>query len=152
MNNTKEYWSIYEYVWITPGIFIQILIFSALKLWNVASISYFLGNTYAPHAHSVLVSQRQQFVALRLGRTIRRGARALPFKDDCVVQALAAQILLKIHHIPSVMTIGVQPDASRPSKVLLHAWLTSGPVYVTGGASSTNLFPVGCFYAVKGVS
>ena len=49
------------------------------------------------------------------------------------MQALAAQSWLASHNIPTRLRIGVRPDASKPSGIEPHAWLTCGKVVIVGG-------------------
>ena len=60
----------------------------------------------------------------------RVGAR-LPWRADCLVQALAAQRWLGSSGIPTDLYIGVQKEA--PSGFEAHAWLMRGDTIVTGG-------------------
>ena len=60
----------------------------------------------------------------------RIGAR-LPWRSDCLVQALAAQRWLATYYIASKIEIGVRRDAN--SKFLAHAWLIQGGKVVLGG-------------------
>ena len=58
-------------------------------------------------------------------------ALRVPWRSDCMVQAMAAQSWLGRYNISSTMTIGVCKDA--PTGFGAHAWLSVGNVVVTGG-------------------
>ncbi|WP_295634738.1 lasso peptide biosynthesis B2 protein [Novosphingobium sp.] len=58
-------------------------------------------------------------------------ALRVPWRADCMVQAIAAQNWLGRYNIPSTMTIGVRKDAAAGFGA--HAWLAVGDVLVTGG-------------------
>ena len=73
-------------------------------------------------------------------------ALRVPWRSDCMVQAMAAQSWLARYKIPSTMTIGVRKDAPSalgpsalgssalgPSGFGAHAWLAVGDFLVTGG-------------------
>ena len=63
-------------------------------------------------------------------------ALRVPWRSDCMVQAMAAQNWLARYKIPSTMTIGVRKDAPSalgPSGFGAHAWLAVGDFLVTGG-------------------
>jgi hypothetical protein len=62
-------------------------------------------------------------------------ARRVPWRSDCMVQAMAAQRWLASSNIPSTMTIGVRKDA--PEGFGAHAWLQVGDAMVTGGDFSS---------------
>lgn len=54
-----------------------------------------------------------------------------PWDSKCLVQAWTAQKLLKSKHISSTLYLGVGKDDE--GKMIAHAWLRSGRLYVTGG-------------------
>lgn len=60
----------------------------------------------------------------------RMGAR-VPWRADCLVQALAAQRWLGRHWIETAVVIGVRKGV--PSNLDAHAWLMAGDRIVTGG-------------------
>jgi hypothetical protein len=68
-------------------------------------------------------------------------ALRVPWRSDCMVQAMAAQNWLARYKIPSTMTIGVRknvpsalgPSGLGPSGFGAHAWLAVGDFLVTGG-------------------
>ena len=52
------------------------------------------------------------------------------WESKCLVRALTAQHLLKKSGIPSTMYLGCKMEEG---KMVAHAWLRVGKVYVTGG-------------------
>jgi hypothetical protein len=67
----------------------------------------------------------------RVAFAIPRSASRVPFRSDCVVQALAAQRWLARFGIPARLTFGVLPH--RTGDFEAHAWLEAGGRVVTGG-------------------
>jgi hypothetical protein len=67
----------------------------------------------------------------RVAFAIPRSASRVPFRSDCVVQALAAQRWLARFGIPARLTFGVLPQ--RTGGFEAHAWLEAGGRVVTGG-------------------
>lgn len=65
---------------------------------------------------------------------IPRIAARLPWRADCLVQALAAQRWLRRCGIASQITIGV--DRTPEGEFAAHAWLTQAGRVVTGGEIS----------------
>ncbi len=61
---------------------------------------------------------------------VMRMARFVPWRSDCLVQALAAQKWLESYGIAANLVIGVDP--LRPQGFHAHAWLTYGEELVTG--------------------
>lgn len=74
------------------------------------------------------------------GRIIRRVAWHMPFRADCVPQAMTGRWMLARRGIPSRIMIGTrkQPEAS---ELQFHAWLIVGDVEVTGGGENATFQP-----------
>ena len=67
----------------------------------------------------------------RVSAAIGRAHHRVPWRADCVVQALAARRWLRRHGVPSSISIGVK-DVGK-NRFDAHAWLTCGDRVVTGG-------------------
>ena len=66
--------------------------------------------------------------------TLPRVARRLPFRADCLVQALAGQAWLAASGIASTIEIGVELPDGGPFGA--HAWLSSGGMVICGGETA----------------
>lgn len=67
----------------------------------------------------------------RIAYVIPRLSARLPWRSDCVIQAIAAQNWLSAKGLPSEIRIGVErPEATGFGA---HAWLVHGKDVVTGG-------------------
>ena len=62
---------------------------------------------------------------------VNRVAQRTPWQSKCFVRALVAQRLLSSYGMASTLYLGVGKDEE--GKMIAHAWLRSGPYYVTGG-------------------
>lgn len=58
-------------------------------------------------------------------------ARRVPWRAQCLEQAIAAQRMLRRRGLASTLYFGIARDAER--ELAPHAWLRSGSVCVTGG-------------------
>lgn len=67
----------------------------------------------------------------RITFLLPRIARCIPWRSDCLVQALAAQRWLAAYGIASEIEIGVQRDAD--SAFRAHAWVIQNGKVVLGG-------------------
>ncbi|OWV39197.1 lasso peptide biosynthesis B2 protein [Mameliella alba] len=67
----------------------------------------------------------------RVAWAVAVAARYVPWRSDCLVQALAARAWLAAHGIESRLVIGVPHQ--RGDSFEAHAWLLSHGVTVTGG-------------------
>lgn len=74
---------------------------------------------------------RQERLVERVAFAIPRVAARLPWRADCLVQALAAHRWLGRHGVATTLTLGVPRDKSAAFEA--HAWLTAGDRVVTGG-------------------
>lgn len=62
--------------------------------------------------------------------SLSRANRLTPWKNRCLVQAIAGKIMLKRRKIPSTLFLGVSKDKGKVLKA--HAWLRSGEIILTG--------------------
>jgi hypothetical protein len=69
--------------------------------------------------------------AERVAWAVQAAARRVPWRSDCLVQAIAAQRWLARARRPTQLVIGVHKDAA--GRFEAHAWLRCGTVTVTGG-------------------
>jgi Transglutaminase-like superfamily len=70
-------------------------------------------------------------LAARIGYVIPRISARLPWRSDCVIQAMAAQRWLATHGLASEIQIGVERPEGAPFGA--HAWLVHHGAVVTGG-------------------
>lgn len=80
------------------------------------------------------LSSRDLDLVDEVGVAIRRLATRLPWRADCLVQALAAERWLGRRGISSKLHIGVRKDSRAALEA--HAWLEVGGRIVTGGESA----------------
>lgn len=72
-----------------------------------------------------------ELLADRIGFVIARLAKRLPWRSDCMIQAIAAQDWLAAHGMASEIRIGVERPDGRPFAA--HAWLVRADRVITGG-------------------
>ena len=84
-----------------------------------------------PLAPMAAPSADQAELVRRVSKAIPRAASRVPWRSDCLVQALAAERWLAKMGVPTVLYIGARKDEQ--SQFLAHAWLKSGDTIVTGG-------------------
>lgn len=90
------------------------------------------------HDDAPVLSPRQLQLVDRITYAIPRVAARLPWRADCMVQALAAERWLRCNGIASRLVVGVAdkaalPASTDPSPLDAHAWLQVGERIVTGG-------------------
>lgn len=93
-------------------------------------------------------------LARRIGRAVQRAARALPWKCDCMPQAMVTCRLLQQARIGHVATIGGrlagEGDTVAPGTFYAHAWVSVGGEVVVGQATSALHTPLAYFVPESG--
>lgn len=67
----------------------------------------------------------------RVGISVDRVCTRTPYESKCLVRALCARRMLVHKGIPCTMYLGCGYDEDK--KLVAHAWLRAGQMYVTGG-------------------
>jgi hypothetical protein len=84
-------------------------------------------------------------VASAVRYAILRVSERLPWQSSCLVCALAAQMMLRRRHLPSVLQLGVR--AGPATKLSAHAWLKCGELDVVGVEGAAEFTPIAAFNA-----
>ncbi len=90
-----------------------------------------------------LITRHNRRVAILIGRSVRMAARYTPWESKCLAQALVAGFLLELLKIPHGLYLGVCRGSEAEMKA--HAWVCSGPIFVTGGESFSDFTVVASF-------
>jgi len=98
------------------------------------------GNYSVKSGHDENISIRE---LKRISQYIRRIGDRLPWKCTCLVDAIAAKIMLKRRNIPATIYFGMAKD--NDNKIAAHAWVKCGDYYVTGEHTEFEFKPVGHF-------
>ena len=75
--------------------------------------------------------QKFDEIMTRVSFAIPRAGARVPWRADCLVQALAAQHWLRRHRVLTTLFIGVRKSTT--SDLEAHAWLMAGDRVITGG-------------------
>jgi hypothetical protein len=73
-----------------------------------------------------------------IARAITSAAARVPWRSDCLLQAMAASAMLRKRNLPGHVCIGVRRGAGGALEA--HAWLVSGDYVVTGDHEDLNTF------------
>lgn len=101
----------------------------AIQCMSYKRLSAYFGNSCQMLVASTLLSPQQLQHALTIRRVIALAARYTPWTSTCLTQALVAKFWCQRFQIPYLFFIGLTKESSRPA----HAWITAGPIAVTGG-------------------
>lgn len=78
-----------------------------------------------------------------ISRSVQLMSRYTWWESMCLVKAIAAMKMLERRQIESTLYLGTAKDAS--GKLIAHAWLRSGPFYLTGYEEMNRFTVVGIF-------
>jgi Transglutaminase-like superfamily len=90
----------------------------------------------------VVLSDDERYAALGVRRAVLRVAAGLPWQSSCLVRALAARIMLRRRHLPSVLQFGV---GRTPRELSAHAWVRCGEIDVVGAETAADFAPIAAF-------
>jgi hypothetical protein len=106
-----------------------------LKLLPFSRLAPSLGKpmTETANVHDLM----QERNVRRISEAVRVMSRHTFWESQCLVQALAAKKMLERRRVDSTLYLGTARDEQ--GNLIAHAWLRSGPIYVTG-AGQRHLF------------
>ena len=105
----------------------------AINIIPLPRLSAYFGDFYKTTTISILIPKKQIFQAVRIGKSIRLASKYTPWDSSCLTQAMVAKFWCRLFKISYVFYIGVAKSADEPSGYKAHAWITAGPVAITGG-------------------
>jgi hypothetical protein len=88
-------------------------------------------------------SEANRMVLRHVGEAVHIMSRHTFWESQCLVRAIAAMKMLERRRIESTLYLGTAKDEA--GKMIAHAWLRSGPFYITGGEEMKRFTVVGKF-------
>ena len=114
-----------------------------------AQVAAALGRLVPPDAVGAATPrQAQHDIARDIGWAVRTVAPLVPFRAMCLEQSIAAQTMLRRRAIPSVLHLGV--DRTDLKMKAAHAWLSAGPICLTGYPLAPTMTAIGVFVCDAG--
>lgn len=108
---------------------------TAVMMLSYKRLSKYFGHCCQQTVASTMISTSQLQQGIVLKRSIQLASRYTPWTSNCLVQALVAKFWCQHYAIPYMFYIGFQKNAAKPSGLGGHAWVTAGPVTLSGGDS-----------------
>lgn len=105
----------------------------AIRCLSYKRLSAYFGYSRQMLVASTLPSKQQLQHALSIRRTIALTSRYTPWVSTCLAQALVAKFWCQRYQIPYFLFIGLAKEKKQSSGVDAHAWITAGPIAITGG-------------------
>lgn len=119
-----------------------------INLFPLKRLAPYFGKLHKNIIFSTMITRPQRNHAIQLRRSIALVAKYTPWDTNCLTQAMVAKFWCSCLKIPYILYIGFTKDADKPSGYASHAWLTAGPVAITGEHSFSS-FKVVSSYASK---
>jgi hypothetical protein len=91
----------------------------------------------ARHPDHRSLEARPAAIAAEVSAAIRVVSAHLPWHSTCLMNAAAAQWMLKRRGIPATLRLGLARDEAS-GRLLAHAWLTVGQTVLAGGPSGEH--------------
>jgi hypothetical protein len=120
--------------WSERGLLFEALFWLAISRLSVLAIPFrYIAPLLGGHmAVTPAESNPVQARSTRLiGQSVRIVARHTPWYSNCLAQAIAAKMMLRLRGIPSTLYLGATQDDEKG--LYAHAWLRCGDLIVTGG-------------------
>lgn len=108
---------------------------ASINLLSYKRISPFFGNFCRMTLISTRPTQEQMRRAILLRQSIKLAARYTPWNSSCLTQAMVAKFWCQRYKIPYMFFIGLAKHSQKPLGEEAHAWVTAGPIAITGGHS-----------------
>ncbi len=107
---------------------------AAIHVFPLKYLTHYFGSFQKNVILSTCVSDKQRYQACVIGRSVRLAAKYTPWESSCLTQAMVAKFWCRRYRIPYVFYIGIEKNAQvSKGNTMAHAWLTAGPVAMTGG-------------------
>ena len=108
---------------------------ACILIFPLKRLSPYFGVLYKNIIFSTILSKKQHHHAMQLRRSIKLAAQYTPWNSNCLTQAMVAKFWCQQLNIPYVLYIGFAKDMDKSNGYAAHAWLTAGPIAITGELS-----------------
>ena len=106
---------------------------AAINILPLRRLTVYFGRFEKTLTISTLISHHQYQQARLIGQSVRLAAKYTPWDSSCLTQAMVAKCWCRFYRIPYILFIGFKPSAEEVSGYAAHAWVTAGPIAITGG-------------------
>lgn len=88
-------------------------------------------------------NQSNKIVLMNISESLHIMSRHTFWESQCLVRAIAGMKMLERRQLESTLYLGTAKDET--GKMIAHAWLRSGPFYITGAEEMKKFTVVGKF-------
>ncbi|RLQ96289.1 lasso peptide biosynthesis B2 protein [Falsibacillus albus] len=138
----KIFWnteSIIKLLWVEAYFYLAFA--RVLKLLPFSKISPSLGTYMEETSHSPNDTDRK--ILSKVSNAVEMMSKYTFWESQCLVKAISAMKMLKRRNIESTLYLGMGKDDN--GKLAAHAWLRSGPYFITGSQGKEKFTVVGMF-------
>lgn len=93
-----------------------------------------------PQSPRPVSARRDPDLPHRIGWAIGVVAPRVPWRADCLVQAMAASAWLRRHGYGPVLQLGLQPSTGGAQALVAHAWLVLDGKVIVGGEDAGSRY------------
>lgn len=122
-------------LWFFINFFLCGLARLMICLFDYHRLKPYFGEGYRMTPASTLLPKEQYRLVWQIAKSIQLAARYTPWNSSCLTQAMVAKLWCQYYRIPYFMFIGFAKTTEKPLGQEAHAWITAGPIAITGGHS-----------------
>jgi Transglutaminase-like superfamily len=112
-----------------------------LKALPFKKVSPFLGSQMSETSFDINPNNIK--IAKQISHAIHIMSKYTFWESQCLVKAIATMKMLELRHIDSTLYLGTAKNKN--GEMIAHAWLRSGPFYLTGSQEMKNFVVVSTF-------
>ncbi len=113
-------------------------------------LSRYFGYSHQMTVASTLLTTSQQYRrAHMLRQAVRLACAYTPWDSSCLTQALLAKFWCSHWGIPYFFYIGLLKNSTKPLGKDAHAWVTAGPLAITGGYCFQTHHVISSFSSIR---
>lgn len=121
---------------------------ASINILPLPYLSPYFGTFCKTTTISQLVTKEQARRASQIGKSVRLAAKFTPWDSSCLTQAMVAKFWCRLFKIPYALYIGFAKCAESNSGFKAHAWITAGPIAITGGYSFSEFCVVSSYFSI----
>lgn len=132
MNFVKKVWVFFSFDTRTKLLFYEAFILLGwARILKSASFSKVVPSLGTPMEETAYETDHiNKKTLLKVSHAINTMGRYTSWESKCLVKAIAGMKMLERRHIDSTLYLGTAKDEN--GKLIAHAWLRSGSLYITG--------------------
>lgn len=118
-----------------------------LKAFPFSKVSPLLGSQMSETSFEIEAADVK--IAKKISHAIHIMSKYTFWESQCLVKAIASMKMLERRQIDSTLYLGTTKDEN--GEMIAHAWLRSGPLYLTGAEEMKNFVVVCKFAKSRGI-